>query len=66
MAKIAYILLCHKDPDAIIRQAERLTSTGDYMTIHFDANASAEVYSLAELPLRCEPERAVRLAAAIA
>ena len=44
MAKIAFILLCHKDPDAIIRQAERLTSTGDYMTIHFDANASAEDY----------------------
>ena len=40
MAKIAYILLCHKDPVAIIRQAERLTSCGDYMAIHFDASAS--------------------------
>jgi hypothetical protein len=39
MAKIAFVLLCHKDPDAIIRQAERLTATGDYMTIHFDARA---------------------------
>ncbi|MEM8728276.1 MAG: DUF5928 domain-containing protein [Pseudomonadota bacterium] len=39
MAKIAYILLCHKDPDAIIRQANRLTATGDYMSIHFDASA---------------------------
>ena len=37
MAKIAYILLCHKDPDAIIRQANRLTATGDYISIHFDA-----------------------------
>ena len=40
MAKIAYILLCHKDPDAIIRQAERLTAVGDYMSIHFDASAN--------------------------
>ncbi len=42
MAKIAYILLCHKDPDAIIKQAERLTAAGDYMSIHFDASAKAE------------------------
>jgi len=42
MAKIAYILLCHKDPDAIIKQAERLTATGDYMSIHFDARAKPE------------------------
>lgn len=39
MAKIAYILLCHKDPDAIIKQAQRLTAAGDYMSIHFDARA---------------------------
>ncbi|GGH33521.1 Core-2/I-Branching enzyme [Cribrihabitans marinus] len=42
MAKIAYILLCHKDPDAIILQAERLTAVGDYMAIHFDARARPE------------------------
>lgn len=40
MAKIAYILLCHKDPDAVIKQAERLTAAGDYMAIHFDARAN--------------------------
>jgi uncharacterized protein DUF5928/core-2/I-Branching enzyme len=40
MAKIAYILLCHKDPEAIIQQAERLTAAGDYMSIHFDARAN--------------------------
>ncbi|MEO0372439.1 MAG: DUF5928 domain-containing protein [Pseudomonadota bacterium] len=44
MAKIAYILLCHKDPDAIIQQARRLTAVGDYMSIHFDANADARLY----------------------
>lgn len=40
MAKIAYILLCHKDPDAIIKQARRLTAVGDFMSIHFDARAN--------------------------
>lgn len=41
MAKIAYILLCHKDPDAIIAQAEGLTAVGDCISIHFDASADA-------------------------
>lgn len=55
MAKIAYILLCHKDPEAIIDQAERLTATGDYMSIHFDGRADAADYrkitdSLADNP----------------
>ena len=40
MATIAYILLCHKDPDAIVAQAERLTAAGDYVSIHFDARAT--------------------------
>ena len=29
MARIAFILLCHKDPAGIIAQAERLTAAGD-------------------------------------
>jgi Family of unknown function (DUF5928)/Core-2/I-Branching enzyme len=44
MAKIAYILLCHKDPDGIIAQARRLTAAGDYMAIHFDGNAKKADY----------------------
>ncbi len=44
MAKIAYILLCHKDPDAIVMQAERLTAAGDYVAIHFDASAPLEAF----------------------
>ncbi|SHJ96790.1 Core-2/I-Branching enzyme [Shimia gijangensis] len=40
MAKIAFILLCHKDPEAIIKQAKRLTAAGDYISIHFDARAN--------------------------
>ncbi|AVO37815.1 DUF5928 domain-containing protein [Pukyongiella litopenaei] len=41
MAKIAYLLLCHKDPDAVIEQARSLTAAGDCMVIHFDANSDA-------------------------
>ena len=44
MAKIAFILLCHKDPEAIVKQAQRLTAVGDYMAIHFDASASRADY----------------------
>jgi len=44
MARIAFILLCHKDPDAIIQQARRLTAAGDFMAIHFDARASRADY----------------------
>ena len=45
MAKIAFILLCHKDPDSIIRQAQRLTAPGDCIAIHFDARAKPEHYA---------------------
>jgi hypothetical protein len=42
MARIAFILLCHKNPEAIIRQAGQLTAAGDFIAIHFDARSSAE------------------------
>ena len=45
MAKIAFILLCHKDSEAIVSQAERLTAAGDYVSIHFDARGCAVEYS---------------------
>ncbi|PRY86370.1 DUF5928 domain-containing protein [Donghicola tyrosinivorans] len=45
MSRIAFILLCHKDPEAIIAQAQRLTAVGDYMAIHFDARAKPEHYA---------------------
>lgn len=44
MAKIAYILLCHKNPQAIVDQAQQLTAAGDYIAIHFDANAGGKEY----------------------
>ncbi|WP_170474245.1 DUF5928 domain-containing protein [Ruegeria arenilitoris] len=44
MAKIAFILLCHKNPDAIIAQANQLTAAGDCMAIHFDARSGQAEY----------------------
>ena len=41
MARIAYILLCHKDAEGVVAQARRLTAAGDYVAIHFDGNAHA-------------------------
>lgn len=55
MAKIAYILLCHKDPDAIIAQAAQLTAVGDYMAIHFDARASSADYAHIQGALKDNP-----------
>jgi hypothetical protein len=44
MARIAYILLCHKDPQGIIAQAQRMTASGDFMAIHFDARSPKAAY----------------------
>ena len=45
MARVAFILLCHKNPAAIVEQATQLTAAGDYIAIHFDASAAAEDYA---------------------
>ncbi|MBT8409843.1 MAG: beta-1,6-N-acetylglucosaminyltransferase [Alphaproteobacteria bacterium] len=55
MAQIAFILLCHKDPTAVIQQARRLTRAGDHMAIHYDASAPKADFekisaALADLP----------------
>lgn len=55
MAKIAFILLCHKDPDAIIRQAKQLTAAGDYIAIHFDARAPQAAFDKIEGALGDNP-----------
>ncbi|VDC29237.1 DUF5928 domain-containing protein [Pseudogemmobacter humi] len=55
MAKIAYILLCHKDPAGIIAQAERLTAAGDCIAIHFDARAKTSDYDQIRSALKDNP-----------
>ena len=55
MAQIAYILLCHKDPEAIVAQATRLTAMGDVIAIHFDARAPKAAYDLLRSELDSNP-----------
>ena len=39
MARIAYILLGHRDPDAVVAQVRHLTAAGDAVVVHYDARA---------------------------
>ncbi|RME15591.1 MAG: glycosyl transferase [Alphaproteobacteria bacterium] len=55
MARIAFILLCHKDPRAIIDQARRLTAAGDYISIHFDARSPRSDYQMLRAALDDNP-----------
>ena len=55
MAKIAFILLCHKDPEAIIAQANRLTTVGDFVSIHFDAGSKYDDFQHIRSVLKDNP-----------
>ncbi len=55
MAQIAFILLCHKDPEAIIQQAAQLTAAGDCLAIHFDARAPQAAYDRIRAALAPNP-----------
>ncbi len=55
MAKIAFILLCHKDPEGIIAQAQGLTAAGDCVAIHFDGRAPDGAYQLLRAALDDNP-----------
>jgi hypothetical protein len=55
MARIAYILLCHKDPVGIIEQAKRLTAAGDFVAIHFDGRAKASDFAQIHGALSANP-----------
>jgi len=55
MSKIAYVLLCHKDPSGIIAQARRLTAAGDFVSIHFDGRAREPDYDRIRIELADNP-----------
>lgn len=55
MSRIAYILLCHKEPEAIVAQANRLTAAGDYIAIHFDASAEQASFDAIKTALSDNP-----------
>ncbi|SFR01304.1 DUF5928 domain-containing protein [Poseidonocella sedimentorum] len=65
MARIAYILLCHKEPEHVIDQARRLVAAGDFVSIHYDARAPKAEFAalkaaLAEEPNVCFARRRVK------
>ncbi|MCR9127462.1 MAG: beta-1,6-N-acetylglucosaminyltransferase [Rhodobacteraceae bacterium] len=55
MAKIAYVLLAHRDPGALIRQARRLTAAGDCVALHYDARAPRAEYEALRAALAGQP-----------
>ncbi|MEM8632512.1 MAG: DUF5928 domain-containing protein [Pseudomonadota bacterium] len=55
MAKIAFILLCHKNPEGIIAQTRGLIAAGDYVAIHFDARAPKSAYAQIRAAFAEEP-----------
>jgi len=44
MTQIAFLLLCHRNPEAVIAQVRALTASGDVVAIHHDANAPMADY----------------------
>ncbi len=56
MAKIAFLLLCHRDPDGIAAQAAQLTAAGDYVAIHLDAGAGREAEAALRRALAGNPQ----------
>lgn len=55
MVRIAFVLLCHKDVEGVISQAEGLTAAGDCIAIHFDARARAADYTRLRAALADNP-----------
>lgn len=55
MTQLAFVLLCHKDPEGIIAQALRLTAAGDCIAIHFDARARPADYARIRVALADNP-----------
>jgi len=56
MTQLAFVLLCHKDPEGIIAQALRLTAAGDCIAIHFDARAKPADYVRIRAALADNPQ----------
>jgi hypothetical protein len=55
MARIAYLLLTHKDPEGVIAQANRLAEGGDCVAIHFDARAPDTAFAQIRAALAGNP-----------
>lgn len=56
MTQIAFILLCHKDPEGVIAQTLRLAAAGDCVAIHFDARSPKADYARIRTALADNPQ----------
>lgn len=56
MARIAFILLCHANPEGVVQQARQLTAVGDCVSIHLDARAPAADLETIRAGLRDNPQ----------
>lgn len=55
MTQVAFILLCHKDPEGVVAQTLRLTAAGDCVSIHFDARSKAADFARIRAALAGNP-----------
>jgi hypothetical protein len=55
MARIAFVLLCHKDAEAVARQVGHLTAAGDRVAVHFDGRAPQAEYARLRTALKGDP-----------
>lgn len=55
MAKVAYLLLCHKNAARVLDQARILTAKGDYVAIHIDRNAGPAFFEEVQAGLADNP-----------
>ncbi|MEM7211004.1 MAG: beta-1,6-N-acetylglucosaminyltransferase, partial [Pseudomonadota bacterium] len=59
MARIAFLLLAHKDPEWVIAQAEALTAHGDFIAVHYDGRASDADFGRIKAALADNPNAAL-------
>jgi hypothetical protein len=55
MARIAFLLLCHKDPQGVLQQVAELTAPGDLVAIHYDGRAPKAEFEVLRSALARNP-----------
>ena len=55
MTRIAFILICHKNPDGVVQQVRTLTSSGDVVSVHMDKRARPEDWEVVHEALKDDP-----------
>ena len=55
MAKIAFLLMAHRNADKVVAQARALTAHGDYLVLHWDKNAASGAWAQIKSDLAKNP-----------